>query len=92
MSDIHDPSFPQYTPAIHLVIPATHHVIPTKGDLCITERCGEMGRSSRLGALLPKDDTYVLLRHLPPCPRAEDRGACGDEQAAGKGEQEQQAA
>ena len=34
----------------------------------------------------------VCLRRLPRCARAEDGGACGDEQAAGEGEQEQQAA
>lgn len=34
----------------------------------------------------------MLLRHLPRCPRTEDRGARGDEQATGKEEQEQQSA
>ena len=34
----------------------------------------------------------LYLRHLPRCAGAEDRGACGDKEAAGEEEQEQQAA
>ena len=52
--------------------------IPASGDLYTTRW------SSCLGML--------CLLHLPRCAGAEDRGACGDEEAAGKEEQEQQAA
>ena len=82
-------SFPQRTHVIHTAItsfPQHTHIIPATH--CRHSRVGGNLDARRAASV----DVGAALRRPPRRPGAEERGTCGDEEAAGKEEQEQQPA